>query len=78
MEEVDEGFDHAAGPAKRALLVPQSVLASKLVWAKPSHSEMQLRDVRNLIACVPTLDWSYLERWATDLTVANLLAEVRP
>lgn len=55
----------------------EDLVLSKLVWAKPSHSEVQLRDVRNLIACVPALDWSYLERWATDLTVADLLAEVR-
>jgi hypothetical protein len=55
----------------------EDLVLSKLVWAKPSRSELQLRDVRNLIGCVPDLDWSYLERWAADLTVADLLAEMR-
>lgn len=31
-------------------------MLSKLAWAKPSHSEVQLRDVRNVIASVPTLE----------------------
>ena len=55
----------------------EDLVLSKLAWAKPSHSEVQLRDVRNLVACVATLDWSYLERWAIDLTVAELLAALR-
>jgi hypothetical protein len=56
---------------------PEDLVLSKLVWAKPSHSEMPMRDVRNLIASVPALDGSYLEHWAADLTVEDLLAEVR-
>jgi len=59
------------------IVAPEDLVLSKLVWAKPSRSELQLRDVRNLLGCVPDLDWSYLERWAADLTVADLLAEVR-
>lgn len=57
---------------------PEDLVLSKLVWAKPSHSEVQLRDVRNLVACVAGLDWDYLERWAVVLDVRDLLAEVRP
>ncbi len=62
------------------LVAPEDLILSKLAWAKPSHSEIQLRDVRNLIACVETLDWSYIARWAVDpeLDVRDLLAEVRP
>jgi hypothetical protein len=59
------------------VVAPEDLVLSKLVWAKPSHSEVQLRDVRNLIACVADLDWSYLETWAAELTVSDLLAEVR-
>ncbi len=55
----------------------EDLVLSKLVWAKPSRSEVQLRDVRNLIGCVPTLNWHYLERWAAELDVADLLAETR-
>jgi hypothetical protein len=56
---------------------PEDLVRSKLAWAKPSHSEVQLRDVRNLLACLPDLDWSYLERWAAELDVTDLLREVR-
>lgn len=56
---------------------PEDLVLSKLVWAKPSHSEVQLRDVRNLVACVAQLDWGYVERWAIELNVHDLLAEVR-
>jgi len=56
---------------------PEDLLLSKLVWAKDSHSELQLKDARNLIACVPTIDWPYVERWASKLSVATMLDEVR-
>lgn len=46
------------------VVAPEDLLLSKLAWARPSRSEVQLRDVRSLIACVPDLDWPYLERWA--------------
>jgi hypothetical protein len=59
------------------VVAPEDLVLSKLVWAKPSHSEVQLRDVRNLLACVPDLDWSYLDRWAIELEVTELLREVR-
>lgn len=59
------------------MVSPEDLLLSKLHWAKDSHSELQLNDVRNLIACVSSLDWRYIERWAEDLSVSNLLAEVR-
>jgi hypothetical protein len=56
----------------------EDLVLSKLVWAKPSRSELQLGDVRNLIVSVTDLDWPYLERWAADLDVLELLEEVRP
>ncbi len=59
------------------LVSPEDLLLSKLVWAKDSHSELQLGDVRNLIASVATIDWPYVDRWAAELSVAALLDEVR-
>ena len=56
---------------------PEDLLLSKLFWAKDSHSELQLNDARNLIASVPAIDWPYIERWASELTVGTLLDEVR-
>ncbi len=60
------------------VISPEDLVLSKLVWAKDSRSELQFRDVRNIIALQPGLDWPYLERWALRLTVAGLLAEFRP
>lgn len=52
-------------------------MLSKLAWAAESRSEIQLQDVRNLIRSVVRLDWTYRERWATELMLRELLCEVR-
>lgn len=62
---------------KAWIVSAEDLLLSKLVWAKESQSEMQLNDVRNLIASVHQLDWGYLNHWATELTVTNMLTQVR-
>jgi hypothetical protein len=59
------------------LATAEDLLLSKLLWAADSHSEMQLQDVRNLIRSVADLDWTYIERCADELTVGELLREVR-
>jgi len=45
--------------------------------AAESNSEMPLQDVRTLIRSVADLDWTYIQRWADELTVGELLREVR-
>ena len=59
------------------LVTAEDLLLSKLAWAKDSRSEMQLNDVRNLITSVSDLDWRYIERWAAELNVSDLLHQVR-
>jgi hypothetical protein len=59
------------------LVSPEDLILSKLLWAKDSHSELQLRDVRHTIASQPGLDWPYLEQWAENLTAIDLLREVQ-
>jgi hypothetical protein len=59
------------------VVAPEDLILSKLHWARDSHSEVQLGDVRNLLEAVPALDWPYLERWARELGVEPLLEEVR-
>src|SRR6266705_1014753 len=49
----------------------EDLILSKLVWAEPSASELQLRDVRALLA--GGADLGYLRRWAADLGVAYVL-----
>jgi hypothetical protein len=65
------------GDTSAWMVAPEDLLLSKLHWAKDSRSELQLRDARNLIASVADLDWSYIEKWAADLCVSDLLCEVR-
>lgn len=51
----------------------EDLILSKLDWAKDSHSEQQLRDVRNLAegGC----DDAYVERWARELGLDGLWRE---
>ena len=55
----------------------EDLILSKLNWARDSRSEIQLRDVRSVIAAHASLDWAYLEAWAGTLGVSGLLAEAR-
>ena len=59
------------------LVTAEDLLLSKLAWAAESRSEIQFQDVRNLIRSVADLDWTYIERWADELTLGELLHEVR-
>ena len=52
----------------------EDLILSKLYWAKDSHSELQLRDVKNLFAT--GCDRAYIERWTGELDVANLWQEI--
>jgi hypothetical protein len=51
----------------------EDLIISKLFWAKNSHSDVQLRDVRNLLAT--GYDAAYLRHWTRKLGVDNLLEE---
>ena len=59
------------------MISPEDLILSKLLWAKDSRSELQLRDVRSIMTLQPGLDWSYLDRWGIRLTVRTLLQELR-
>lgn len=53
----------------------EDLILSKLAWAKDSQSEMQIRDVVNLIKSADQADIDYLKRWAADLGVSSTLEE---
>ena len=55
----------------------EDLILTKLWWSKDSGSELQRRDVVNLLATAGHLDWDYLERWAAHLGVAPLLSAVK-
>jgi hypothetical protein len=56
-----------------SIVSKEDLIISKLFWAKDSHSEIQLHDVRNLLAT--GYDENYLRRWTHDLGLDNLLRE---
>jgi predicted nucleotidyltransferase len=51
----------------------EDLIISKLYWAKDSHSEFQLRDVRNLLKS--GYDATYLQTWTGKLGLDSLLRE---
>ena len=51
----------------------EDLIISKLDWARDSHSEIQLRDVRNLLAT--GYDAVYLEKWTRELGLYDLWQE---
>jgi len=59
---------------KTWIVSKEDLVLSKLAWAKDSHSEFQLRDVRNLVAS--GCDRDYIERWTGELDVASLWKEI--
>lgn len=58
-------------------VAPEDLIVSKLDWARETRSEVQLADVRNLLACVPGLDEAYLAHWTGRLGLDTLYRELR-
>jgi hypothetical protein len=57
------------------VVAPEDLIISKLEWARDTRSEVQLGDVRNLLASAE-LDRDYLGRWVTRLGLDALYREV--
>lgn len=55
---------------------PEDLILSKLFWAKDTLSEMQIRDVRNLMKTVPDLDIKYIENWIKELELEAIYRKV--
>jgi hypothetical protein len=56
------------------IVTREDLILSKLYWARRSRSELQLRDVKNLLS--PDCDMSYLYSRAQNLGVRSLLEEL--
>jgi len=56
---------------------PEDLVISKLSWAKDSLSEMQLKDVRNLIETVNNLDLKYIDKWVSQLGLEQIYKEAK-
>jgi len=55
------------------LVSREDLILSKLAWAKDAESELQMRDVRNLLS--GECDVAYLRQWAPALDVSELLED---
>lgn len=54
------------------IVSPEDLIISKLVWAKDSLSEMQMRDVKNLMQSIKVIDNDYLLTWIKTLKLDSL------
>jgi hypothetical protein len=52
----------------------EDLILSKLFWAKDSRSELQLRDVKNLV--LTGCDRAYIQQWTQKIGVTNLWKEI--
>src|SRR5215510_2772912 len=57
------------------LVSKEDLIISKLYWARDSHSELQLRDVKNLLAS--GFEFDYVNRWTQTLGLSSLFEECR-
>jgi len=81
----ESDFHHSSFHRRRKILIEESpiwlitaedLILAKLLWAKDSHSEMQLKDVKNLLATVPDLEEPYINNWVSKLGLSELYKEV--
>lgn len=64
------------GGINLSIISPEDLILSKLLWAKDSHSEIQLNDVKNILYFMKDeLDYHYLEKWADKLAIKNLFKD---
>jgi hypothetical protein len=59
------------------IVASEDLIISKLDWAKDSLSEMQIKDVRNLMSTVNNLDVLYIEKWVQSLNLDEIYKKVK-
>jgi hypothetical protein len=64
------------GTVETWIVSREDLILSKLVWARDAQSELQYRDVRQLLD--GDVDLEYLQRWAIALNVHVVLSELLP
>lgn len=60
------------------IISPEDLVLAKLLWAKDSRSELQLRDVRNIMRTVKGIDLEYVGEWVVRLGLDAVYNEVKP
>ncbi len=49
------------------VVLPEDLIISKLFWAKDSEADLQIRDVKNILAALKSIDYTYLKNWVEKL-----------
>ena len=58
------------------IVAPEDLIISKLFWAKDSFSEIQLRDIKNLLHTIKNLDKNYIDSWVRELGLNDIYERV--
>lgn len=59
------------------IVCPEDLIISKLFWAKESLSEMQVKDVANLLSTLKDLDYKYMDQWIHELGLGHVYEKVK-
>ncbi len=59
------------------LISAEDLVLAKLLWSKDSHSEIQLKDVQNLLETLKDIDIAYIKEWVGKLDLGQLYKEVK-
>ena len=59
------------------IISAEDLILSKLVWAKESLSELQLKDIKNLIGTVEDINTEYICKWVGRLGVEDLYNKLK-
>jgi len=63
------------GDFQICLISPEDLVLNKLLWAREGNSEIQKRDVKNILMITDDIDFNYLRNWSKRLSVDSLLEE---
>lgn len=59
------------------IVSPEDLIISKLFWAKDSLSQMQIKDVQNLMGTLNNLDMGYIKKWIKVLDLDRVYEKVK-
>ncbi len=59
------------------LISEEDLVLAKLLWAKDSHSELQLKDVSNLLGAKKDLDRKYISEWIKNMDLDQVYKKVK-
>jgi D-ribose pyranose/furanose isomerase RbsD len=58
-------------------ITAEDLILAKLIWAKDSYSEVQLKDVSNLLKSGKDLDQNYIKEWVATLNLNQIYKVVK-